>query len=142
MRNTCSLILLRCTAMLLFLTIASCSTISVKDQVLKDYAALTVPAVSEVTQEQAKVIAQKKLIDRFLYKNYKLAEPAIVAGPQGAPDVDRYWYVQFGEPKPSSIPDIFMVVVRKEDGKVCFSNDYPEDKEWILEAVLYRLRKP
>ena len=126
----------------LCLAVAGCATVSVKDQVLKDYEELTVlTPSSEITPQQAKLIAQKKLIDSFLYQNFQLAKPKIVDGPSHIPSAGRYWYVQFDESSKDSIPYIFMVVVEKHGGTVCFADDYPADKEWILESAVYGLEQ-
>jgi len=117
-----------------------CSTLSVKDQVIKDYETIDLGAPSGVTSEEAKVIAQKELIDRFLCQDFKLETPKLVEGPKDAPGIDKYWFVRFDETQRSSIPYILIVIVDKRNGKVHLVDDYPADKEWILEFALHGLK--
>ena len=131
--------------LLLFLPVVilfGCSTPSVKDKVLSDYDALVLSPLSQITGEQARLIAQKELVGRYLDHEFDLESPKLVQGPEGVPGLDKYWYVKFDEIKRTIDRYIFIVIIEKTGGRVRFCDDYPEDKEWILESAVYGIQKP
>jgi len=123
----------------LVIVLFGCGTVPVRDQVLMDFETLDLTRLKGIDQETALLIAQKSLIDTFLDKNYKLSDPKIIVGPAEVRNYNRYWYVSFKETTQSTIPFIYVVVVRKEDGKVCFSDDYQVERKWILESAVRSL---
>jgi len=89
-----------------------------------------------ISEEEAKIIAQRALIKQNLVKIYDLTDPKIVKDVSDLPNYDKYWFVSFREKKYSSIEFIFMALINKDNGKLKFADDYKESKRWILEAAL------
>ena len=91
-----------------------------------------------ISQEESKIIAQKKLIKENVVDIYNFSSPQIARDVTEFPNHQDYWFIFFEEKKLSSIPFIFMILVDKETGKIKFSDDYNEGNQWILEAALLR----
>jgi len=89
-----------------------------------------------ISQEEAKIIAQNKLIEENLVKFYDLSNPKVAMDVTDLPNYEEYWFITFKEKKAANIKFTFMAIIDRKTGKVKFANDYQEDKKWILEAVL------
>jgi len=120
--------------MLLFLF--GCTTTAAKNIELVSSNYETVVFSDGITAEEAKIIGQRELIKENLVKFYDILNPKIVTDVTDLPNHEKYWFVSFKETKISNITFIFMAIINKDTGKVKFSNDYKEEKRWILEAVL------
>jgi len=91
-------------------------------------------------QEEAVIIAKKELIDQNVVRIYNIEEPRIVEDLTNVPDHQQYWFVSFKEKQASSIPFLYLVAVEKATGNIKFSDDYPTDKSWIVEAAFYNAK--
>lgn len=108
--------------------------------------ALSIQAVSQsyetiifndgINAEEAKIIGQRELIKQNLVKLYDIADPRIITNVTDLPNHEKYWFVSFKEIKTSHIQYIFMSIINRNNGQVRFSDDFKEDKRWILEAAL------
>lgn len=120
--------------MLLFLF--GCATATTKNIELVSSNYETVIFSDGINAEEAKIIGQRELIKENMVKIYDILNPKIVTDVTDLPNHEKYWFVSFKETKNSSITFIFMAIINKNTGRVKFSNDYKEEKRWILEAVL------
>jgi len=112
---------------------ASTATKSI-EIVSKNYDAITFN--DGIDTQEAKVIGQRELIKQNLVKFYDIENPKIVTDVADLPNNEKYWFVSFQEKKKANIEFIFMAIVNRNTGKVKFSDDFKEDKRWILEAAL------
>lgn len=89
-----------------------------------------------IDAQEAKIIGQRELIKQNLVKFYDILNPKIVTDVADLPNNEKYWFISFKEIKIANIEFIFMAIIDRNTGKVKFSDDFKEDKRWILEAVL------
>jgi len=120
--------------MLLFLV--GCTSTSAKNIAMVSSSYEKVIFNDGINAEEAKVIGQRELIKQNLVKFYDILDPRIVTDVTDLPHHEKYWFISFKETKMSSIEFIFMAIIHKDTGRVRFSDDYKEEKRWILEAAL------
>jgi len=116
--------------------VIGCASASAKsiEIVSKNYDAVTFN--DGIDAQEAKVIGQRELIKQNLVKFYDIDNPKIVTDVTDLPNNEKYWFVSFREKKVANIVFIFMAIINRDTGKVKFSDDFKEEKRWILEAVL------
>jgi len=125
--------------------------------IYKNYDHLVKPGNS-VNEEQAKVIAQKKLINTEEKDNYRVSFPDIRTGPLANKYPD-YWFVVFGhnllEPMSSNaltatyrelLETEYLVVIYKKTGDIPFFGQwYPKrenDFDWVFDRHAYNRNDP
>jgi hypothetical protein len=125
--------------------------------IYKNYDKLVRPGQS-VNSEQAKIIAQKKLIDTEEKDNYRLSYPDIKSNPQALKYPD-YWFVVFGhnwlepmsqDPMAGTYTELretqFLVVIDKKTGQTLFFGEwYPKrenDFDWVFDQKAYNRKDP
>ena len=121
---------------LILLFLVGCTSTSAKNIATVSSNYETVIFSDGVNAEEAKVIAQRELIKQNLVKFYDILNPKIMTDVTDLPNYEKYWFVSFKEIKIANIEFIFMAIIHRNTGKVRFSNDFKEDKRWILEAAL------
>ena len=111
-----------------------------------------------VDAKQAKIIAQKKLINAEEKDSYRISFPDIKTGPV-VYKYPGYWFVVFGhnwlEPMSQSpyagtyrdlIAKEFLVVIGKETGNITFFGEwYPKrenDFDWVFDQDAYKRKDP
>ena len=111
-----------------------------------------------VNSEQAKIIAQKMLINTEEKEKYRVSYPDIKVG-KLADQYPGYWFVVFGhnwlEPMSQSayaltyrelISTQFLVVINKKTGEVPFFGEwYPKrenDFDWVFDRHAYNRKDP
>ena len=112
-----------------------------------------VPIVNGVNIQQAKIIAQRVLIDTEEKDSYRISYPDIKTSPIALKYPD-YWFVVFGhnllEPLSNDalhqnlnqlLETEYLVVINKETGKVLFFGEwYPKrenDFDWVFDMHAY-----
>lgn len=120
--------------MLLFLV--GCASTSAKNIEMVSSNYETVIFSDGINVEEAKIIGQRELIKQNLVKFYDILNPRIMTDVTDLPNHEKYWFVSFKEKKIANIEFVFMALVNKNTGKVRFSDDFKEEKRWILEAAL------
>lgn len=96
----------------------------------------TIHYTDGIDLNEAKIIAQRELIKQNMVKIYDLANPVEYTNVSDLRNSDTYWFVCFKEKKVQNIEFIFMAIIHKATGEIKFSDDFKEDKRWILEAVM------
>jgi len=121
---------------LILLFAVGCASISAKniEMISKNYD--TIIFNDGINVEEAKIIGQRELIKQNLVKFYDISNPKIVTDVTDLPNHGKYWFVSFKERKAAHIEFIFMAIIHRDTGRVKFSDDFKEEKRWILEAVL------
>lgn len=133
MKKTCSLFCI-------ILAISACSTIDVGDQIRSDYK--TVVFNDGITREEAILIAQHEVLKKSPPDLYVIQKPKVITEFENVPHNEDYWFISFDETTPSSrIPVVYMVALKKTDGKIVFSRSYSPVNEWILEAAFLKLHE-
>ena len=111
-----------------------------------------------VNSEQAKIIAQKVLINAIERDSYRISYPDIKVG-KLVDKYPNYWFVVFGhnwlEPMSQSpyagtyrdlIAKEFLVVIGKETGNITFFGEwYPKrenDFDWVFDQDAYKRKDP
>jgi hypothetical protein len=111
-----------------------------------------------VNAEQAKIIAQKKLINTEEKDSYRISYPDIKTG-QLVYKYPGYWFVVFGHNwlEPMSMNPLagtytelreaeYLVVINKKTGKIPFSGEwYPKrenDFDWVFDQQAYNRKDP
>ena len=121
---------------LMLVLMIGCASASAKniELVSKNYDAVIFD--DGIDAQEAKVIGQRELIKQNLVKFYDILNPKVVTDVADLPNNEKYWFISFKEIKIANIEFIFMAIIDRNTGKVKFSDDFKEDKRWILEAVL------
>jgi len=121
---------------LMLVLMIGCASASAKniELVSKNYDAVIFDDGIDV--REAKIIGQRELIKQNLVKFYDILNPKIVTDVADLPNNEKYWFISFKEIKIANIEFIFMAIIDRNTGKVKLSDDFKEDKRWILEAVL------
>ena len=122
------------TVMIALGLLGGCTTTKPDMAILEQYRKTTITL--PIIEEQAKLIAQKELVDIALHRQYTLTEPTIMKDFEGVGRQELFWFVAFNEISRSTIPTVYMIVIEKSTGKIKFSKSYVLGKEWILEAAL------
>jgi len=111
-----------------------------------------------VNAEEAKIMAQRILIDTVEKDNYRISYPDIKTGPTASKYPD-YWFVVFGhnflEPMSSNaltgsyrelLQTEYLVVINKKTGQSPFFGEwYPKrenDFDWIFAPDAYKIKDP
>lgn len=121
---------------LVALTGCSSSAVVTSRSVLKAYEAVVVE--DGISLDEAKVIAQERLVKANEVRIYDLAAPQVAGDVSDLPRYQDYWFIFFKERKVVNIEYTFMVAVDKKSGDVQYAGDYPAGNRWILEAALLR----
>ncbi|MDE2028740.1 MAG: hypothetical protein KGK03_06150 [Candidatus Omnitrophica bacterium] len=149
MKNRSFFVLLLC----FLATAAGCASTKA---IYKNYQRMVHPG--PVGTEQAKIIAQRKLIDTIERDSYRVTYPDIKTGALAAKYPD-YWFVVFGhnwlEPmnKHAYLNTYtqlrqaqYVVVINKKNGDVKFFGEwYPErenDFDWVFDPHAYNRKNP
>jgi len=122
---------------ILFIMLLGCATSKEPDLVLQDFE--TVVFEDGLTLEEAIFVAKKELRDKTHKEDYLIDEPKVVTQFENVPHHDDFWFVSFQEAEKSVVPDVYMVAIQKEDGKIVFSRAYVPENEWVLEAFFLKL---
>jgi len=139
---------------LMLILLAGCTSTKA---IYKNYDALISPG-GAVDAEQAKIIAQRMLIDTEQKDSYRLSYPDIKTG-----DIvykyPNFWFVVFGhnflEPMSNDalnptyrdlLETEFLVVVDRRNGKIAFDGEwYPKrenDFDWVFDLHAYNRKDP
>lgn len=121
---------------LVVFTGCSSSAVVTSRSVLKAYE--TVVVEDGISLDEAKVIAQERLIKANEARIYDLAAPQVAGDVADLPRYQDYWFIFFKERTVANIEYMFMVAVDKKSGDVQYAGDYPVGNRWILEAALLR----
>ncbi|VAX36531.1 hypothetical protein MNBD_UNCLBAC01-76 [hydrothermal vent metagenome] len=93
-----------------------------------------------ISWEEAKIMAQKELIDKNFVEIYDLKNPYAERKVEykDLPHYQDHWLVFFKERERRSIPSVFTVIIHKETGRIKFADDYAKESLWMLEAALLK----
>ena len=138
---------------IVFLTVG-CSSM---DAVYNNYDRL-VNVKDGVDAQEAKLIAQRMIINAMEKRDYRITAPDIKTGPEALQYPD-FWFVVFGhnwfspmstDPMAKTYTQlreaVYLVVINKQDGTLKFYGQwYPKreaDFDWVFEPESYRLKDP
>ena len=137
----------------LIVTILGCSSL---EAIYKNYK--TVNFADGIDEPEAKVIAQKKLVNTEEQRFYRLTAPDIRTTPQ-AMEYPEYWFVVFGhnwlspismEPVTKTYTELreiqYLVVIHKKTGEVKFFGEWFPKRDntfrWVFNPNAYKVGNP
>jgi len=124
-------VILACAAM------TGCRTTKAIDTVHQDFASVIFD--DGISEEEAIFIAKKQVKDRTPPQSYFIDQPKVVTEFEDIPHHEDFWFISFPPAEKSTVPSVFMVVTRKDNGKIVFSRSYIPENEWVLQAVILKL---
>jgi len=141
-------------SLLLICLLAGCTSTKA---IYKNYDRLVKPG-SSVDMRQAKIIAQKKLVNTEEKDNYRISIPDIKTGPI-ADKYPNFWFVVFGhnflEPMSENaltatyrelLETEYLVVIDKKTGDVPFFGEWfpkrENDFDWVFDRHAYNRNDP
>jgi hypothetical protein len=116
---------------------SGCRTTKAPDTVLSDFASVIFD--DGISMEESIFIAKKEVRDKTPPKSFLIEEPKLVTEFENMPYQDDFWFVSFPQVEKSVVPNVYMVAMRRNNGKVVFSRAYVPENEWVLEAVILKL---
>ncbi len=129
-----------CVLMPLFLIGCASAIVAESKAVLERYP--TVVFEDGISEDEAKLIAQRELIRQDQVERYDLSGPQVTTNLAGLPRAAEHWFIFFNERAAWTTQYVFMAAVNKRNGGVTFARDYTPDKRWLLEAALLRDNVP
>ncbi len=145
---------IKCMMAALLLVLSGCASM---DAVYKNYAD-KVDTSDGVGEEEAKIMAQKDILNTEEKRNYRITAPDIKSTPQ-ALKYEEYWFVVFGhnwfspistDPNAKTYTELretqYLVVIKKSSGKIIFSGEWfqkrENDFEWVFDMEGYKRKNP
>ena len=140
--------------LIVLLAVAGCTT---TEAVYKNYDTM-VNLSDGVNAEEAKIIAQKNILNMQEKRNYRITAPDIKTTPQ-AERYPEYWFVVFGhnwfspismDPTAKTYTELretqYLVVMSKADGIIKFSGEWYQkrqnDFDWIFNPEASKVANP
>ncbi len=136
------------------LALAGCAS----DQAISRNYSKLVNASDGVSEQEAKILAQKQLVDTMQKRDYRVTAPDVKTTP-AALKYPAYWFVVFGhnwlspistDPLAKTYTELretqYLVVIDKQSGEVKFAGEwYPkrsDNFDWVFDPNSYKKDNP